>query len=150
MDGEYQLSLPEPAERLALTIVLHRDGGRPFVATLRGCARPATTRAVLAASLVAGGVGFFSEAGERARLYWMRVSRNDDWLGHVCAMLAGGTGAQTTAWFGGPQFPGDAPVPQGPAGGGGSLAALWFGLPYLGAARKTRFLKIWRGHPWNT
>src|ERR1035437_5950094 len=44
-------------------------------------------------SLVAGGVGFFSEAGERARLYWMRVSRNDDWLGHVCAMLADGAGA---------------------------------------------------------
>ena len=41
--------------------------------------------------LVAGGVGFFSEAGERARLYWMRVSRNDDFLGHICAMLADGT-----------------------------------------------------------
>ena len=44
-------------------------------------------------TLVAGGVGFFSEAGERARLYWMRVSRNDDWLGHVCAMLAEEAGA---------------------------------------------------------
>jgi hypothetical protein len=31
-------------------------------------------------TLASGGVGFFSEAGERARLYWMKVSRNDDWL----------------------------------------------------------------------
>ena len=45
-------------------------------------------------TLVAGGVGFFSEAGERARLYWMRVTRNDDWLGHVCAMLAEEAGVE--------------------------------------------------------
>ena len=102
-------------------------------------------------TLVAGGVGFFSEEGERARLYWMSVSRNDDWLGRVCAMLAEGAGVERTAWLGGPELPGGAPAPGLPAQGDGkTLAAVWFGLPYLGAARKTRFLKTWRSEPWNT
>jgi hypothetical protein len=102
-------------------------------------------------TLVAGGVGFFSEAGERARLYWMRVSRNDDWLGHVCAMLAKEAGATNTAGLRGPALPGGAPAPGLPASGDGmTLAAVWFGLPYLGANRKTRFLKTWRSEPWNT
>src|SRR5260370_11968924 len=64
-------------------------------------------------TLVAGGVGFFSEAGERARLYWMRVTRNDDWLGHVCAMLAEEAGANA----GGlrrPELPGVGPAPALP------------------------------------
>jgi hypothetical protein len=39
--------------------------------------------------LAKGGVGFFSEAGERARLYWVKVSRNQDWLGTICSVLAG-------------------------------------------------------------
>ena len=41
-------------------------------------------------ALPTGGVGFFSDAGEHARLYWARVTKNDDWLGHVCAFLSGG------------------------------------------------------------
>jgi hypothetical protein len=98
--------------------------------------------------LVAGGVGFFSEAGERARLYWMRVSRNDDFLGHVCAMLAEGTAA--TAELRKPELPG-VPAPGLPADRDGtSLAAMWVGLPYLGATRKTRYFKTWRCKPWNT
>jgi hypothetical protein len=102
-------------------------------------------------TLVAGGVGFFSEEGERARLYWMSVSRNDDWLGRVCAMLAEGAGVESTAWLGGPELPGGAPAPGLPAQGDGkTLAAVWFGLPYLGATRKARFLKTWRSEPWNT
>ena len=102
-------------------------------------------------TLVAGGVGFFSEAGERSRLYWMRVSRNDDWLGHVCAMLADGASVGSTAGLRGPELPGGAPAPGLPAGGDGmTLAAMWIGLPYLGAARKTRFSKTWRSEPWNT
>jgi hypothetical protein len=102
-------------------------------------------------TLVAGGVGFFSEEGERARLYWMSVSRNDDWLGRVCAMLAEEAGVESTAWLSGPELPGGAPAPRLPAlGDGKTLAAVWFGMPYLGAARKTRFLKTWRSEPWNT
>jgi len=41
-------------------------------------------------ALKVGGVGFFSEAGESARLYWIRVTKNQDWLGRVCAYLSGG------------------------------------------------------------
>jgi DUF1365 family protein len=40
VDGEYRMSLPEPDERLGITISLHRpDGGPPFVASLRGVRR---------------------------------------------------------------------------------------------------------------
>jgi hypothetical protein len=40
-----------------------------------------------------GGVGFYSDAGERARLYWMKVSKNEDFLGKVCAYLSGSADA---------------------------------------------------------
>jgi len=46
-------------------------------------------------ALKVGGVGFFSEVGESARLYWMRVSKNQDWLGRVCAYLSSGSGNDT-------------------------------------------------------
>jgi hypothetical protein len=106
-------------------------------------------------TLVAGGVGFFSEAGERARLYWMKISHNDDWLGHVCAMLAEGAGVGSTAGLRGPELPGGAPAPRLPADRDEmTLAAVWIGLPYLGAARNPRFLKTlletWRSDSWNT
>jgi len=50
-------------------------------------------------TLASGGVGFFSEPGERARLYWMKLAANDDWLGRICGYLSGGseTGSETTA-----------------------------------------------------
>jgi DUF1365 family protein len=51
VDGEYRMHLPEPTDRLAVTISLHRADGRPFVATLRGHGRPATTGALLVAAL---------------------------------------------------------------------------------------------------
>jgi len=38
-----------------------------------------------------GGVGFYSEAGAKSRLYWMKVSKNEDFLGKVCAYLSGST-----------------------------------------------------------
>jgi hypothetical protein len=44
-------------------------------------------------ALVRGGVGFFADAGEQARLYWFKVSMNEDWLGRVCAFLSGGDSA---------------------------------------------------------
>jgi hypothetical protein len=40
-------------------------------------------------SLPKGGVGFFADAGERARVYWVRVSKNEDFLGRICAYFAG-------------------------------------------------------------
>lgn len=51
VDGSYRMSLPEPGERLSLTITLHRPDGRPFTASVRGVRRPATRRAVLAAAV---------------------------------------------------------------------------------------------------
>ncbi|MCW2498090.1 DUF1365 family protein [Jatrophihabitans sp.] len=47
VDGFYRMSVPEPAEQLAVTITLHREGQRPFTASVRGTARPATTAAAL-------------------------------------------------------------------------------------------------------
>jgi uncharacterized protein len=47
VDGRYHMSLPEPGHRLALTVTLHRPGGPPFVASVRGMRRPATARALL-------------------------------------------------------------------------------------------------------
>jgi hypothetical protein len=35
-----------------------------------------------------GGVGFFSEKGERARLRWVEISHQYDALGRLCALLA--------------------------------------------------------------
>jgi DUF1365 family protein len=50
VDGEYQMSLPEPSDTLALTVTLHRDEGRPFVASVRGERRAADVRTVLRAA----------------------------------------------------------------------------------------------------
>ena len=36
VDGYYRMSVPEPGERLAITITLHRPGARPFTASVRG------------------------------------------------------------------------------------------------------------------
>ena len=47
-------------------------------------------------SLKAGGVGFFSDAGESAHLYWMKITKNQDWLGRVCAYLSGNAGSTIT------------------------------------------------------
>jgi hypothetical protein len=59
-----------------------------------------------------GGIGFFAEAGEKARLYWMRVSRNQDWLGRVCAYMSGdGRSRQQTAEVWGPEIPHQRPEP---------------------------------------
>ena len=47
-------------------------------------------------SLKVGGVGFFSDAGESAHLYWMKITKNQDWLGRVCAYLSGNAGSAET------------------------------------------------------
>lgn len=47
VSGRYEMSLPEPAEQLRLVITLHHDDGPPFVASVRGTGRPATTAVLL-------------------------------------------------------------------------------------------------------
>jgi hypothetical protein len=49
-------------------------------------------------TLARGGVGFFADAGEQARLYWIKVSKNEDWLGRVCAFLSGGSSETAQLW----------------------------------------------------
>jgi DUF1365 family protein len=51
VDGWYQMSLPRPAERLAVTITLNRPNGHRLVASVRGTAVPATPPALLRAAL---------------------------------------------------------------------------------------------------
>ncbi len=43
VDGHYTMSLPEPGRHLRLGVTLHRDGDRPFTASVTGTRRPATT-----------------------------------------------------------------------------------------------------------
>jgi uncharacterized protein len=51
VEGHYQMSLPEPGERLALTVTLHPPGGPPFAAQLRGVRRSGTWQGLLRAWL---------------------------------------------------------------------------------------------------
>ncbi|TVZ05763.1 DUF1365 domain-containing protein [Trebonia kvetii] len=51
VDGWYQMSLPRPAQRLALSITLHRPNGYLFAASVRGAAVPATRLALLRATV---------------------------------------------------------------------------------------------------
>lgn len=46
VDGRYTLRVPEPGRFLDVEVTLHRDGGTPFTASMRGSGRPATTAAV--------------------------------------------------------------------------------------------------------
>ena len=61
----------------------------------------------------AGAVGFFSEAGEAARLYWAKVSKNQDWIGRFCSYMAGDE-ARRTAELWTPGLPPEAPAPADP------------------------------------
>ena len=98
--------------------------------------------------LAAGGVGFFSDAGEHARLYWIKVSKNDDWLGHVCGFLAGDVdGARVTAGLGIPGMPG---APGGSEAPVGTLAVLGMGLPGGAFRPRGRKKKSGRNETWNT
>jgi hypothetical protein len=65
-------------------------------------------------TLASGGVGFFSEPGERARLYWMKLAANYDFLGKICAYLSGGSegGSETTAEWRRLESPADMPQPR--------------------------------------
>ncbi|EOM76917.1 DUF1365 domain-containing protein [Rhodococcus rhodnii] len=51
VSGHYTLRVPEPGERLAVDVVLRRDGQPPFTATMRGTRRAASRRAVIAAAV---------------------------------------------------------------------------------------------------
>jgi hypothetical protein len=99
-------------------------------------------------TLASGGVGLFSDAGELARFYWMRVSKNDDWLGHVCAFLSGGPeDVRASAAREAPGMPGSPGTGDAPAG---TLAALGMSLPGSGFTQRARRKKSGRNYSWNT
>ena len=79
-------------------------------------------------TLPSGGVGFFADAGEKARLYWMRVTANDDFVGRVCAYVAGALGkpSPTVAGWRPGEAPAGAPGPWEPRGEIALGAALGF------------------------
>lgn len=51
VEGHYRLTLPEPGQRLSLTVALHRHGRPPFTATVRGTRRKAVPGALLRMAL---------------------------------------------------------------------------------------------------
>lgn len=51
VDGRYRMKVPEPGDRLAVSIVLEREGQKPFIATMDGTRSPATTTNILAAAI---------------------------------------------------------------------------------------------------
>lgn len=51
VDGEYSMRVPEPAERLAIAVVLEREGKPPFVATMTGSRHDAAPATVLRTAL---------------------------------------------------------------------------------------------------
>ncbi|HET9081260.1 MAG TPA: DUF1365 domain-containing protein [Trebonia sp.] len=50
VDGSYRMTLPRPAQRLALNVTLTRPNGHKFAASVRGTASPATRPALLRAA----------------------------------------------------------------------------------------------------
>jgi hypothetical protein len=99
--------------------------------------------------LKVGGVGFFSEAGESARLYWMRVSKNEDWLGRICAYLSSGSGTDTADLWRGevPPVPSQ-PLPSPlPTGADATLAAAETEEFSQVGSQRARILKYGRTEP---
>jgi hypothetical protein len=96
-----------------------------------------------------GGIGFFADAGEKARLYWVKVSKNDDWLGHVCAFLSGVDAAPAGAELWAPELPGS-PAPFQPDSSHASLAGAWIAAPFARITRRARLAKARRYQEWNS
>ncbi len=98
-------------------------------------------------TLVAGGVGFFSETGERARLYWMKISKNEDFLGRICAYVANtlGDGSRASADLWPDQTPKPTPQPQ-PLPERTQEAA----LDATAAELQNRVTKVSRRERWNS
>jgi hypothetical protein len=96
-----------------------------------------------------GGVGFFSDTGERARLYWMKIARNQDWLGRFCAYLSDSPTGQQTAEVWGPE-PGTegGPVPAGPRMPDLALAVAGMPMGIVKSPRRAKTSKNRRSEGW--
>ncbi len=90
------------------------------------------------ALLASGGVGFFTDAGARARLYWMKVYKNDDLLGRICAYLAGTESGADRAELWRPEGPDGSGRPTAPAPRGeAAWAVAWGGASYAGRKKNS-------------
>jgi DUF1365 family protein len=69
VDGRYRMSLPEPGERLSLSVVLGRPDGHSFAASVHGRGVPASTRALIAATFRHPA----SPAVVVARIHWQGI-----------------------------------------------------------------------------
>ena len=75
--------------------------GNRFVTSVEG----ETVDSFVDDALSIGGVGFFSDGAERARVYWVKVTNNDDLLGRICAYVTGKRGGPAeTAFINGGTF----------------------------------------------
>jgi len=84
----HQVKVPLPAVMTHANTPYHvavKVSGNRLTASIEGQEVDSWTDAVQPS----GAVGFFTDPGERARLYWMKVYKNDDWLGRVCGFLTG-------------------------------------------------------------
>jgi len=93
-------------------------------------------------TLASGGIGFFSEAGEKARLYWTKVSKNQDWLGRMCAYLSA-DGARRTAGLQGPGGKREPWQPGDPFQGEPTLAAAFLGFTKFKNFSQKRRIPSW-------
>jgi hypothetical protein len=94
-------------------------------------------------TLASGGVGFFSEAGEKARLYWTKVSKNQDWLGRICSYLTA-DGARRSAGIQAPTpFPQIPQRPGDPFPGESTVAAAFIGFARLSNNSQKRRIPSW-------
>jgi hypothetical protein len=100
-------------------------------------------------TLASGGIGFFSDAGERARLYWMKVSKNQDWLGRICSYIAGSDGSSQTADLFRPAIPLPQREPARPAPLQ-SRGALAVEFNNFNSPSRVKISKQQRTHSWNT
>jgi hypothetical protein len=98
-------------------------------------------------TLASGGIGFFSDAGERARLYWMKVSKNQDWLGRICSFIAGDGSSQTADLFR-PAIPMPHREPASPAPQ--SRGALAQAFNNFSSPSRVKINKQQRTHSWNS
>ena len=78
--------------RLPLNVMAHN--GLPFQVSLEASGdsfrvevEGETADAWTDDRLPAGGIGFFSDSGSRARIYWVQLASHPDWLGRLCALF---------------------------------------------------------------
>jgi hypothetical protein len=136
-----------------LSVMVHRNTPFRIAVDVRGNRLTASVEGLKVESwtddLVAkGGVGFFSEAGDRARLYWMKVSRNQDMVGSICSFLAGG--GSETAEIRRPEAPANRPQPAPPANAAdAALADAEAGPGTLGGLERARNRNQGRIRSWS-